>query len=154
MPESGSSRMYCVDEVLSMFERNSFSELEMSSSSSSGDEVLDLSEPDVEKFEELHISEDESMSDQDIQLPLFDEELSQSNEESHESIEICEERSSDSDRYYSITFDNFLLLYNNIAEGEAQESLVDVNQEEDKEDMEEEVWGGFRKTARKGYMER
>ena len=44
MAESGSSRMYCVDEVVSMFERNSFSELEMSSSSSSGDEVLDLSE--------------------------------------------------------------------------------------------------------------
>ena len=103
MAESGSSRMYCVDEVVSMFERNSFSELEMSSSSSSGDEVLDLSEPEaipVEKFEELHISDDESMSDQDIQLPLFDEELSQSNEDSHESIEICEESSSDSDRYY------------------------------------------------------
>ena len=92
--------MYCVDEVVSMFERNSFSKLEMSSSSSSGDEVLDLSEPEaipVEKFEELHISDDESMSDQDIQLPLFDEELSQSNEDSHESIEICEESSSDSD---------------------------------------------------------
>ena len=40
------------------------------------------------------------MSDQDIQLPLFDEELSQSNKECHESIEICEESSSDSDRYY------------------------------------------------------
>ena len=38
--------------VPSMFERNSFSELEMSSSSSSGDEVLDLSIP-VEKFKSL-----------------------------------------------------------------------------------------------------
>ena len=36
---------------------------------------LDLSKPEaipVEKFEELHISDDESVSDQDIQLPSFD----------------------------------------------------------------------------------
>ena len=61
--------MYCVDEVTSMFERNSFSELDMSSFSSSGDEVLDISEPEaipVEKFEEQHISDDESMGNQDI----------------------------------------------------------------------------------------
>ena len=95
---------YTADEVVSVFERDGFSCLDTSESSSSGDETLDLSDPEAielcHNVEKLSLKDTEAIEDLDLDEAMMSDsqELDKisSNEELNEVTVIGQSNSEDS----------------------------------------------------------